>query len=69
MELSASVMSLSSVLGIKLDFGKFSEATGVVVTLGVCACGALCGACGWCTCGCGVSVVWCGWCACITAEK
>ena len=54
MELSASVMSLSSVLGIKLDFGKFSEATGVVVTLGVCACGALCGACGWCTCGCGV---------------
>ena len=44
MELSASVMSLSSVLGIKLDFGKFSEATGVVVTLGVCACGALCGA-------------------------
>ena len=33
LELSASVMSLRSVPGIKLDFGKFSEATGVVVAL------------------------------------
>ena len=37
-ELSASVMSLSDLLGIKLDFAKSSEATGVVVALCVRAC-------------------------------
>lgn len=37
-ELSAIIMSISSVLGIKLDFTNSSEATGIVVALCVRAC-------------------------------